>query len=99
MDSVGAALERLFGARVPIPGYSWHLRVHLRAAFEDRKLRIVRDDKLRADLRAMRKEVTPSGNIRLNGQADDSHCDRFWAKALRQHAARQRSGVGAALAI
>jgi phage FluMu gp28-like protein len=70
------------------------LAFNLRAAFEDRKLRIVRDDKLRADLRALRKEVTPSGNIRLDGQADDSHCDRFWAKALRQEAARQRFSAG-----
>lgn len=60
----------------------------LRAAFEDRTLRIVRDDKLRADLRAIRKEVTPSGNIRLDGRTAESHCDRFWAKALRQEAAR-----------
>jgi len=50
--------------------------------------------KLRADLRAMRKEVTPSGNIRLDGQADDSHCDRFWAKALRHEAARRRFSAG-----
>ncbi|PWU16660.1 MAG: hypothetical protein C5B50_13135 [Verrucomicrobia bacterium] len=27
------------------------------------------------------------GNIRFAGEAPDSHCDRFWAKALRQHAA------------
>jgi len=60
----------------------------LRSNFEDRKLRIVRDDKLRADLRALRKEVTGSGNIRFDGEAENSHCDRFWAKALRQEAAR-----------
>jgi phage FluMu gp28-like protein len=59
----------------------------LRHAFEDRKLRIVRDDNLRADLRAIKKEVTSSGNIRFAGEAPDSHCDRFWAKALRQLAA------------
>jgi phage FluMu gp28-like protein len=62
----------------------------LRAALEDRTLRIVRDDKLRADLRALRREVTPSGNIRLDGQSGDSHCDRFWAKALRHESARPR---------
>ncbi|PWU12511.1 MAG: hypothetical protein C5B50_21285 [Verrucomicrobia bacterium] len=59
----------------------------LRHAFEDRKLRIPIDDNLRSDLRGIKKEVTSSGNIRFAGEAPDSHCDRFWAKALRQHAA------------
>jgi phage FluMu gp28-like protein len=69
----------------------------LRAAFEDRKLRIVSDDKLRADLRALRKEVTSAGNIRFDGDADDSHCDRTWALALRQHAVKARSVLTARL--
>jgi phage FluMu gp28-like protein len=63
----------------------------LRADFEERRLRIVRDDRLVADLRGIKKEVSGSGNIRFLGESGDSHCDRFWAKALRQHAAR--SGV------
>ena len=62
----------------------------LRQDFEDRKLRIVRDDKLRADFRGIKKEVTGSGNIRFAGESEDSHCDRFWAKALRQSAARTK---------
>ena len=60
----------------------------LRSAFEDRKLRIIRDEKLRSDLRALQKEITSSGNIRFDGEVDNSHCDRFWAKALRQEASR-----------
>ena len=60
----------------------------LRTALQERKVRLVPDDKLRADLRGIRKEVTLSGNIRFLGESPDSHCDRFWAKALRQHAAR-----------
>jgi phage FluMu gp28-like protein len=63
----------------------------LRADFEERRLRIVRDERLVADLRGIKKEVSASGNIRFLGESGDSHCDRFWAKALRQHAAR--SGV------
>jgi phage FluMu gp28-like protein len=63
----------------------------LRGDFEERRLRIVRDDRLVADLRGIKKEVTESGNIRFLGESGDSHCDRFWAKALRQQAAR--SGV------
>jgi hypothetical protein len=37
----------------------------------------------------IRKEVTSAGNIRFVGDTDDSHCDRFWAKALRQQAAKK----------
>ena len=46
------------------------------------------DDPLAADLRGIKKEVTLGGNIRFVGESQDSHCDRFWAKALRQQAAR-----------
>jgi phage FluMu gp28-like protein len=60
----------------------------LRGDFEERRLRIVRDDRLVADLRGIKKEVSASGNIRFLGESGDSHCDRFWAKALRQHGAR-----------
>jgi phage FluMu gp28-like protein len=62
----------------------------LRRAFEDRALRIDTDPKLHADLRGIKKLVTSAGNIRFAGESDDSHCDRFWAKALRQHAAKTR---------
>ncbi len=68
----------------------------LRAAFEDKKLRIPRDLDLRADLRGIRKQVTSSGNIRFDGESEGSHCDRFWAKALRQHAlSTNQGGIGA----
>ena len=69
----------------------------LRADFEDRKLRLVLDDALRADLRGVKKEITPSGNLRFRGESEDSHCDRFWAKALRQHAARHKAVAAAAV--
>src|SRR5262249_19150081 len=69
----------------------------LRADFEDRKLRMVSDDKLRSDLRGIKKEITSSGNIRFAGESRASHCDRFWAKALRQQAARYKVEVGAAV--
>ena len=67
----------------------------LRRDFEDRNLRIPNDDKLRADLRGLRKEVSPSGKLSFIGEVDDSHCDRTWAKALRQHAARTLPELGA----
>jgi len=67
------------------------LALGLKIDLEQRRLRLVEDEKLRADLRGIRKEVTPSGNTRYAGETGDSHCDRFWAKALRQHAARQKT--------
>jgi phage FluMu gp28-like protein len=70
----------------------------LRGAFEDRTLRIARDPQLRADLRGIKKEITTSGNIRFVGESADSHCDRFWAKALRHHAAAYKGGFGALVA-
>src|SRR5262249_4428176 len=66
----------------------------LRTDMQHRQVRIVSDDKLSADLRAVKKEIPPSGNIRSLGESADSHCDRFWAKALRQHAARHKPAGG-----
>jgi phage FluMu gp28-like protein len=63
------------------------LAFDLRTAFEERRLRIDSHPELRADLRALRRTVTEAGNLRFIGDSPDSHCDRFWAKALRQHAA------------
>lgn len=68
----------------------------LRTALEQRRLRLDPDPRLRADLRSIRKEVTAGGNFRFGGETKESHCDRFWAKALRQHAAEMRVEVGAA---
>jgi phage FluMu gp28-like protein len=67
----------------------------LRREFEERKVRMVADANLRADLRNLKKEVTTSGNIRFVGESEDSHCDRTWAMALRQHAARHRKTIRA----
>jgi len=66
----------------------------LRRDFEDRCLRIPNDDALRADLRALKKEITPTGKLRFIGEVENSHCDRTWAKALRQHSARKRASAG-----
>jgi phage FluMu gp28-like protein len=67
------------------------LAFHLRHCFEDRLLRIDPSPALRSDLRGIKKETTIAGNIRFVAESDDDgHCDRFWAKALRQHAAKQR---------
>lgn len=74
------------------------LAFSLRNDFEQRKLRLNPGDELRADLLALRKEVSLSGNIRFRGEAGNSHCDRTWALALRQHAARENIGPIACVA-
>jgi phage FluMu gp28-like protein len=67
----------------------------LRRQFEDRRLRIFRNPALRADLRGIKKETTAANNIRFVGDAEDSHCDRFWALALREHAHARPAGAAA----
>ncbi len=71
------------------------LAIGFKVDLEKRHVRLADEDKLRADLRGIRKEVTLSGNSRYAGESEGSHCDRFWAKALRQHAARHKVCAGA----
>lgn len=61
----------------------------LRSAFEDLNIKIPEDAKLRADLRAIRKETTLAGNVRFSAdRGENGHSDRFWAVALALHAAK-----------
>jgi phage FluMu gp28-like protein len=59
----------------------------LRAAVEDKALKIPRDRLIEADLRAVKKETTAAGNIRfVADRGKNGHADRFWALALALHA-------------
>jgi phage FluMu gp28-like protein len=61
----------------------------LRAAFQDRTARIPDDPKIIASHRAIRKEVTVSGNVRFVAESTAAgHADDFWAHALALHAAK-----------
>jgi phage FluMu gp28-like protein len=71
------------------------LALGLKIDLEKRHLRLVDDEQLRADLRGIRKQTTLSGNSRYAGESAGSHCDRFWAKALRQQAAREKECAAA----
>lgn len=65
----------------------------LRAAFEDKTLRVPSEEHLRADLRAVKKETTAAGNIRFAAdRGKNGHSDRFWAIALALHAAKDMHG-------
>jgi phage FluMu gp28-like protein len=62
----------------------------LRAAFEDKRVRIPRDRLIEADLRAVKKDTTAAGNIRFSAdRGKNGHADRFWALALALHAGGQ----------
>jgi len=72
----------------------------VRAAFEDRSVRVPNDKFVRADLRGIRKEATASGNVRFAGERGaDGHCDRFWALALALHASKTATGSGMAAGV
>ncbi|MGH8019576.1 MAG: terminase large subunit domain-containing protein [Opitutaceae bacterium] len=61
----------------------------LRAAFEDKTVRIPNRNEIRADLRAIKKETTAAGNIRFTAdRGKNGHADRFWALALALHAGK-----------
>lgn len=65
----------------------------VRAAFEDKAVKIPRDDQIRADLRGIKKVTTAAGNIRFEAdRGANGHSDRFWALALAIHAADQPAG-------
>ncbi len=60
----------------------------VRSLFEDKAVRIPKDDTIRADLRAIKKTTTAAGNIRFEAdRSTDGHADRFWALALAVHGA------------
>lgn len=62
----------------------------LKVKFQDRLIRIPEDADLREDLHSVRKTLTPSGNVRIEGGTSDSHADRFWSLALAVFAAGQK---------
>lgn len=72
-------------------GMKEELAYPVRTAFEDRAIRIpFEDDKLRSDIRAIRKETTAAGNVRFAAdRGEDGHADRFWGLALAVHAAKE----------
>jgi phage FluMu gp28-like protein len=65
------------------------LAMPLRRLFEDKLVRIPKDDAIREDLHSVRKIVTAANNIRLDVDRSDTdgHADRFWALGLAYHAA------------
>ncbi len=62
----------------------------VKKAFEDRTVRIPDNREVRADINAVKRFVTPAGNVRFDAEhTDRGHADRFWALALVVNAAHE----------
>jgi phage FluMu gp28-like protein len=89
----GDDAQRKFGTyRIELVTFTGSLKEKLaypvRGGMEDRKIRIPYDPLVRADLRAVTKTVSASGNIRFTAERTaQGHSDRFWALALAKEAA------------
>ena len=92
MQLAERAQERFGSYRVEGVNFSAPVKEALaypvKAAFEDRNVRIPFDRNLQSDLRAIKKETTAAGNVRFSAdRGENGHSDRFWALALAIHAA------------
>jgi len=104
IDSTGLGMQfaertqEKFGTyRVEAVRFSAQIKEELaypvRALFEDKAVKIPKDDQIRADLRGIKKVTTAASNIRFEAdRGANGHSDRFWALALAVHAASQPQG-------
>ena len=64
------------------------LAVRVKRLLEERRLKIPYDPAIRAALGAIKRYITPAGNIRFDAERSEAgHADHFWALALALHAA------------
>lgn len=61
--------------------------------FQQRRIAVPVDPKLKADICCVRKTQGPSGAWKYEGQCSDSHGDRFWSLALALEAAEQANPI------
>jgi phage FluMu gp28-like protein len=77
------------------PRVKEELAYPMRTAFEELRVRIPDDRFITADLRAVKKETTLSGNVRFAAdRGPNGHADRFWALALALHAGKSITEAG-----
>ena len=78
----------------PVPQYASVIMPRLKAAFEDKTVRIPDDAKIVASHRAIRKETTAAGNPRFVAERTAAdHADYFWAHGLALEAAKTANAV------
>jgi phage FluMu gp28-like protein len=61
--------------------------------FQQRRIAVPADPKLKADICCVRKTQGPSGAWKYEGQCSDSHGDRFWSLALALEAAEAANPI------
>ena len=75
------------------PAVKSELAVSLRIAVEAQRLRLPADERIRNDLHAVQRRVSPTGQFQLTApRVAGSHADRFWAAALAVRAAGAATG-------
>ncbi len=104
-SGIGMQFAERGAARFPskVEGYAFtagfkdEIATPVRPAFEDRKCRQPDDKLIIADFRSIRKMATSSDVVRFAGErGKNGHADRFWARALSQHARKtNHTGYGA----
>lgn len=103
LDATGLGMElaenarRKFGWKVEPVQFSNEIKADLaqnmRLRFEDKGWRIPYQQDLREQIHAVRRIVTPAGNVRYDAERTErNHADAFWALALLQHAVETRRG-------
>lgn len=71
-----------------------HMAVYAKRIFEDRRLRIPVDRRIRDDIHSLKRYITAAGNARFDApKSDEGHADYFWALALALHAAETASSM------
>lgn len=85
-------LQKRYGAVVEPVQFTAQVKERLapmvKQAFEDRLVRIPDHREVRGDINAVKRFVTPAGNVRFDAEhTDQGHADRFWALALALDAA------------
>lgn len=72
----------------------------LKARLEECNLRLPSSEKVRADLRAIKKVTTAANNVRFDAdRGKNGHADRFWGLALMCHAAKHNYSVSKPVAF
>ncbi len=97
MQFAERAIEKFGSYRVEAVRFSAQIKEEMaypvRSLFEDKAVKVPKDDEIRADLRGIRKVTTAAGNIRFEAdRGKNGHSDRFWALALGVHAASDPPG-------
>ncbi len=85
-------LEKKYGAVIEPVQFTAQVKEKLapmvKQRFEERLIRIPESREIRADLNAVKRYLSPVGNIRFDAErTDHGHADRFWALALAVNAA------------